>query len=285
MFAGLDDRPGARALVAATVAADLCRRALRGRGARLPFLHAQPGRAGLCDLPLARLRPKECRAHLAVRRNDKSKDHDMTARDPAGRGGQAHPDHRRRVRHRDPELEADRSRLRRRSGPVEGPEGQQRHPRADQARSARGDPPRLFRGRRRYRRDQHLLGQPHQPGRLWRRASGARDQSSPPRGWRAASPMNSSAKDGRPRFVAGAIGPTNKTLSLSPDVNDPGFREISWDRAGRCLPRTGRRAGRRRRRFHPDRDGVRHAQRQGRDHGGQAARAGTAAAKCRSCCR
>ncbi len=37
------------------------------------------------------------------------------------------------------------------------------------------------------------------------------------------------AADGRPRFVAGAIGPTNKTLSLSPDVNDPGFREIEWD--------------------------------------------------------
>jgi 5-methyltetrahydrofolate--homocysteine methyltransferase len=37
------------------------------------------------------------------------------------------------------------------------------------------------------------------------------------------------AKDGRPRFVAGAIGPTNKTLSLSPDVNDPGFRAISFD--------------------------------------------------------
>ncbi|MEG3085903.1 homocysteine S-methyltransferase family protein [Sphingomonas sp. PB4P5] len=37
------------------------------------------------------------------------------------------------------------------------------------------------------------------------------------------------AKDGRPRFVAGAIGPTNKTLSLSPDVNDPGFREITFD--------------------------------------------------------
>ncbi len=36
-------------------------------------------------------------------------------------------------------------------------------------------------------------------------------------------------KDGRPRFVAGAIGPTNKTLSLSPDVEDPGFREISFD--------------------------------------------------------
>ena len=37
------------------------------------------------------------------------------------------------------------------------------------------------------------------------------------------------AKDSRPRFVAGAIGPTNKTLSLSPDVNDPGFREIDFD--------------------------------------------------------
>jgi 5-methyltetrahydrofolate--homocysteine methyltransferase len=37
------------------------------------------------------------------------------------------------------------------------------------------------------------------------------------------------AKDGRPRFVAGAIGPTNKTLSLSPDVNDPAFREVDFD--------------------------------------------------------
>jgi 5-methyltetrahydrofolate--homocysteine methyltransferase len=37
------------------------------------------------------------------------------------------------------------------------------------------------------------------------------------------------AADGRPRFVAGAVGPTNKTLSLSPDVNDPGFREIDFD--------------------------------------------------------
>jgi len=37
------------------------------------------------------------------------------------------------------------------------------------------------------------------------------------------------AADGRPRFVAGAIGPTNKTLSLSPDVNDPGFRAIDFD--------------------------------------------------------
>ncbi|MGH6706131.1 MAG: homocysteine S-methyltransferase family protein [Sphingomicrobium sp.] len=38
-----------------------------------------------------------------------------------------------------------------------------------------------------------------------------------------------SADDGRKRWVAGAIGPTNKTLSLSPDVNDPGFREVDFD--------------------------------------------------------
>ncbi|MBC2778777.1 homocysteine S-methyltransferase family protein [Parasphingopyxis marina] len=33
----------------------------------------------------------------------------------------------------------------------------------------------------------------------------------------------------KPRFVAGAIGPTNKTLSLSPNVEDPGFREVDFD--------------------------------------------------------
>jgi 5-methyltetrahydrofolate--homocysteine methyltransferase len=38
-----------------------------------------------------------------------------------------------------------------------------------------------------------------------------------------------SAADGRPRWVAGALGPTNKTLSLSPDVNDPGYREVDFD--------------------------------------------------------
>jgi 5-methyltetrahydrofolate--homocysteine methyltransferase len=33
----------------------------------------------------------------------------------------------------------------------------------------------------------------------------------------------------KPRFVAGSIGPTNRTLSLSPDVNDPGFRAVTFD--------------------------------------------------------
>ncbi|VAX18940.1 5-methyltetrahydrofolate--homocysteine methyltransferase, partial [hydrothermal vent metagenome] len=33
----------------------------------------------------------------------------------------------------------------------------------------------------------------------------------------------------KPRFVAGSIGPTNSTLSLSPDVNDPGYRSVTFD--------------------------------------------------------
>ena len=33
----------------------------------------------------------------------------------------------------------------------------------------------------------------------------------------------------KPRFVTGSIGPTNRTLSLSPDVNDPGFRAVTFD--------------------------------------------------------
>lgn len=38
------------------------------------------------------------------------------------------------------------------------------------------------------------------------------------------------AKDpSKPRFVAGSIGPTNRTASLSPDVNDPGYRAVTFD--------------------------------------------------------
>ncbi len=33
----------------------------------------------------------------------------------------------------------------------------------------------------------------------------------------------------KPRFIAGSIGPTNKTASMSPDVNNPGFREVNFD--------------------------------------------------------
>lgn len=43
------------------------------------------------------------------------------------------------------------------------------------------------------------------------------------------------AKDpSKPRFVAGAIGPLNKTLSLSPDVNNPGFRAVTFDEVAKA---------------------------------------------------
>jgi 5-methyltetrahydrofolate--homocysteine methyltransferase len=41
-----------------------------------------------------------------------------------------------------------------------------------------------------------------------------------------------SATSGVQRFVVGALGPTSRTASLSPDVNDPGFRNISYDELG-----------------------------------------------------
>jgi 5-methyltetrahydrofolate--homocysteine methyltransferase len=37
------------------------------------------------------------------------------------------------------------------------------------------------------------------------------------------------AQTGLPRYVAGVLGPTNRTCSISPDVNDPGFRNVSFD--------------------------------------------------------
>ncbi len=46
---------------------------------------------------------------------------------------------------------------------------------------------------------------------------------------RACADEFTAANPSKPRFVAGAIGPTNRTLSLSPDVNDPGFRAVTWD--------------------------------------------------------
>ena len=40
---------------------------------------------------------------------------------------------------------------------------------------------------------------------------------------------NPDSKINNPKFVAGSIGPLNKTLSLSPDVNNPGFRAVTFD--------------------------------------------------------
>ena len=46
---------------------------------------------------------------------------------------------------------------------------------------------------------------------------------------RASADAAAEATPGKPRFVAGAMGPTNRTASISPDVNNPGFRGITFD--------------------------------------------------------
>lgn len=46
---------------------------------------------------------------------------------------------------------------------------------------------------------------------------------------REAADRRTHADPGKPRYVAGALGPTNRTASISPDVNDPGFRNVSFD--------------------------------------------------------
>ena len=53
-------------------------------------------------------------------------------------------------------------------------------------------------------------------------AAAARLATNAAREWEAKNPA-------RPRFVAGVLGPTNKTASISPDVNDPGYRAITFD--------------------------------------------------------
>ena len=72
-------------------------------------------------------------------------------------------------------------------------------------------------------------------------------------------------EDGRRRFVAGALGPTNRTASISPDVSNPGFRAITFRPAARGLWRADQGSDRRRRGFAADRNHLRHAQRQGGD--------------------
>ncbi len=46
---------------------------------------------------------------------------------------------------------------------------------------------------------------------------------------REAADRGTGAEPDKPRFVAGALGPTNRTASISPDVNDPGYRNVSFD--------------------------------------------------------
>jgi methionine synthase I (cobalamin-dependent) len=69
------------------------------------------------------------------------------------------------------------------------------------------------------------------------------------------------------RFVAGSVGPLNVTLSLSPRVEDPAYRAVSFDQVYARVRRADAGAGRGRGRPAADRDDLRHAEREGRDRG------------------
>ncbi len=70
--------------------------------------------------------------------------------------------------------------------------------------------------------------------------------------------------NGRKCYVAGALGPTPKTASISPDVNDPGARNVDFRNPAQSLLRADRGADRRRRGRDLGGDHFRHTQRQGR---------------------
>ena len=179
----------------------------------------------------------------------------------------AHPGARRRHGHHDPGDEARRGGLSRRALRRLEPRGarQQRPAQPHPAGRDPRHPLRLFPRRRRHRLDQHLLLDLDRAGRLRPVRHRLRAQ---PRGRAAGArgrDAGGSSEDGRPRFVAGALGPTNRTASISPDVANPGYRAVTFDDLRAGLRRADARAARRRRRHAADRDHLRHAQRQGRD--------------------
>ena len=144
-------------------------------------------------------------------------------------------------------------------------------------------PPRLPRGRRRHHRDQHLqfqraISQADYGLRALRaRAEPRRRRDSP-----ATAADEVAARTGRPRFVAGALGPTNRTASLSPDVERPGLRATSPSTSWcATYAEATRRAARGRRRPDPGRDHLRHAERQGRALRHRGGARGARAATCR----
>ena len=74
--------------------------------------------------------------------------------------------------------------------------------------------------------DEHLHGHGDRAGRL--RPRGRRSTSSTSRA-RGSRRQACDERDGRPRFVAGSLGPLNQTLSLSPRVDDPAYRAVTFD--------------------------------------------------------
>ena len=98
----------------------------------------------------------------------------------------------------------------------------------DAARRRRRRPPRVPGGRRRHRVDEHVHRHAGLAGRL---RAGEHVEEINRAGAEIARRVVDEvvAETGTPRWVAGSVGPTNQTLSISPNVNDPAFRAVTFD--------------------------------------------------------
>ena len=191
-------------------------------------------------------------------------DHHGTAR-PAARG--ADPDSRRRDGHHDPAPQAGRGRVPRRAvrRPSARPPGRQRRPRADTAaRSSATSTASTSRRAPTSSRPTRSTATRSRRRTTASRRTCTRSTSTAARLARAAADEFTTRDPKHPRFVAGSMGPTNRTLSISPDVNNPAFRAITFDELKEAYAEqvrglvdggVGHPAGR---------DDLRHAERQGR---------------------
>ena len=211
LFEGLDDLPAARQLVAATDRQRIVRPALCRRGAPVPFLHAQSRRACLCHLPFARSSRMTDRQTIFApppRQRVLIKDGAYGTQIQAEKLVEA--DYRGELAlNHDQKGNNDLLNLTR-------PEIVAGIARRFVAAGADILATNSFNATRISQADygcEHLVGDINRAAaRIIREVV---DEAT--------------AADGKPRWVAGAVGPTNKTLSLSPDVNDPGFREVDFD--------------------------------------------------------
>ncbi len=221
LFDGLDDDVETRRLIAATVAGDLCRR-LQSEGVeQFHLLYAEPCGSHLRDLPSAGSTSAMTREKKAEQLREIGSERILIKDGPCGSMIQSY------------RLDE--------AGYRGGPQFKDTLGNHDQ--KGNNDLLNLTRpdviseicnayldAGRRYRGDQHLQCQLDQPLGLaasaaWR----ARSISRPPSLTRACADAATARDPAKPRFVAGALGPTNKTLSVSPNVNDPGYRAVTFD--------------------------------------------------------
>jgi hypothetical protein len=149
--------------------------------------------------------------------------------------------------------------------PPDRSQGQQRSARAHAARRDPEAPRAVLRRGRRHHRDEHLLVE-----RRIAQADYALEHLAYELNKRSAEVARTAAEiwtkktPDKPRFVAGAIGPDEPPLSISPEVDDPSFRAVTFDQVKDAYVEQIEAPPRRRRRPAPRRDDLRHAEREGR---------------------